>query len=100
MLAVGDVPAAHGAATELSTIAELFPMVALRAAVVGAQGAVAAARGERRSLAQLRESWRLWRETSGPAEHDVDPCEDEFQVRRGQSADALCEGITVHGHEL
>ena len=68
MLAAGDVSAAHDAATELATIAEVYPMVALRAAAVGAQGAVAAARGERGSLAQLRESWRLWRETPAPFE--------------------------------
>jgi tetratricopeptide (TPR) repeat protein len=68
MLAAGDATAARDAATELGMIAEAYPTVALRAAALGAQGAVAAARGERSSLAQLRESWRLWRETPAPFE--------------------------------
>jgi hypothetical protein len=49
-------------------IAEAYPTVALRAAARGAEGAVAAARGERSSLAHLRESSRLWREMRAPFE--------------------------------
>jgi tetratricopeptide (TPR) repeat protein len=68
MLAASNAAAAQDAATELGMIAEAYPTVALRAAALGAEGAVAAARGERGSLAHLRESWRLWRETPAPFE--------------------------------
>jgi len=68
LLAAGDVAAAQDGASELGMIAGAYPTVALRAAALGAEGAVAAARGERSSLAQLRESWRLWRETPAPFE--------------------------------
>ena len=67
-LAAGDAAAALEAATELEMIAAAYPTIALRAAALGALGAVAAAQGERRSLAHLRESWRLWRETPAPFE--------------------------------
>ena len=67
-LAAGDVSAAQEAATELATIAERYPTVALRAVAAGAQGAVGVARSDRGSLAKLRDSWRLWQETPAPFE--------------------------------
>jgi hypothetical protein len=67
-LAASDPTAALEAATELGMIAAAYPTIALRAAALGAQGAVAAARRERSGLAQRRERWRLWRETPAPFE--------------------------------
>jgi DNA-binding NarL/FixJ family response regulator len=69
MLAVGDVPAARGAADELTGIAERYATPALHAVAGHACGAVLLAEGDTRAaLASLRRAWTAWQEIQAPYE--------------------------------
>src|SRR5919109_1383931 len=68
-LAAGDVPAARGAADELSEIATAFNAPALHAIAGQATGAVLLAEGEPRAALQaLRHVWKAWQEVEAPYE--------------------------------
>jgi DNA-binding NarL/FixJ family response regulator len=69
MLAVGDVPAAHDAADELTALTERYDTPALRAIAGHARGAVLLAEGDARAAAvALRAAWQGWRELEAPYE--------------------------------
>ena len=69
MLAVGDVPAARAAATELTGIAEEYDTPALRAVAGHSLGSVLLAEGDALSaLGSLRRAWETWRELEVPYE--------------------------------
>ena len=68
-LDAGDVPAARGAADELSEIATAFNAPALHAIAGQATGAVLLAEGEPRAALQaLRNAWKAWQEVEAPYE--------------------------------
>ncbi len=68
-LAAGDVPAARGAADQLSEIAAAFNAPLLHAISAQATGAVLLAEGEPRAALQaLRPAWKAWQEVEAPYE--------------------------------
>ncbi|HEY3210082.1 MAG TPA: LuxR C-terminal-related transcriptional regulator [Actinomycetota bacterium] len=68
-LAAGDVPAARGAADELSEIANSFNAPLLHAMSAQATGAVLLAEGDpRAALHALRPAWKAWQELEAPYE--------------------------------
>lgn len=68
-LTARDVPAARGAADELSEIATAFNAPALNAIAGQATGAVLLAEGEPRAALQaLRRAWKAWQEVEAPYE--------------------------------
>ncbi|MFN2388465.1 MAG: LuxR C-terminal-related transcriptional regulator [Actinomycetota bacterium] len=69
MLAADDVPAARGAADELSTIADDVGTPLVHALAAYAQGAVLLAEGDvRAALVSLRRAWTTWQELQAPYE--------------------------------
>jgi tetratricopeptide (TPR) repeat protein len=67
LLAVGDVTAAHRAAEELTTLAEILDATVLRAVAAQAVGSVHLAEGDARAaLTELRRAWAMWRELDAP----------------------------------
>jgi DNA-binding NarL/FixJ family response regulator len=68
-LAAGDVPAARGAADELSEIAAAFNAPVLHALSAQASGAVLLAEDEpKAALHALRPAWKAWQELEAPYE--------------------------------
>jgi DNA-binding CsgD family transcriptional regulator len=69
MLAGHDLPAARGAAEELTLIASQFDAPFLRAASAQASGAVALAAGDASgAVSWLRDAWTIWQELDAPYE--------------------------------
>ena len=69
MLAVGDVPAAHAAADELTTVAAALDAPLLRAVAAQAAGAVLLAEGDARAAVEaLRRAWMAWQALEAPYE--------------------------------
>jgi len=69
MLAANDLPAARGAADELSEIAGALDAPFLQAVSAHASGAVLLGEGEARAaLALLRQAWQAWQEMDAPYE--------------------------------
>jgi len=65
----GDVPAARGAADELSAIASALATPFVRAVAAQAAGAVCLAEGDARAaLGALRAAWTIWRDLAAPYE--------------------------------
>jgi DNA-binding CsgD family transcriptional regulator len=69
MLAAGDLPAARGAADELSEIAATLDAPFVQAVSAHATGAVLLGEGDARgALAALRRAWATWQEIEAPYE--------------------------------
>jgi DNA-binding NarL/FixJ family response regulator len=69
MVAVGDVPAARGAAEELTRLADDLDAAVLHATAAQARGSVLLAGGDgRAALTALRHAWTTWQELEAPYE--------------------------------
>ncbi len=69
ILAIGDVPAARDAASELTEISSEYDMPALHAIAGHALGAVLLADGDAQgALVALRRAWNTWRDLNAPYE--------------------------------